>query len=255
MDPREEDVLQECEAQENSYDQLELKNSHFLDETFEVGLQWGFVVTDFRSGWLDLGTAFLALIVLLLGLTPAMMGVGSVKLETTFAALGLLLAGFVVWASFSVLGQVRAVALRFGTIIEYTFLTKWFNKGRERTVADLSDIIAVYLAPKVDLWSHYHNWVYPVKVLTKDGRSITLCNQLIASDREYLAIPMATRLAELLGCDLHIPAEREPVKVVRRGGAFAFEPKDQDLGIVGRLVAGSAVAALVCGLWKLWMMV
>ena len=255
MDPKEDDELQEFEAEEHPYDQLELESSRFLDESFEGVHQWGFVVTDFRSGWLDLGTAFLALTILLLGLAPAMMGVGSVKLETTSAALGLLLAGFVLWASFSVLAQIRAVALRFGTIIEYTFLTKGLKKGHQRTLIVLSDITAVYVAPKVDLWSPYHKWIYPVKVLTKDGRSITLCNQVIASNREYLAIPMATRLAELLGCDLHIPEEREPVKVVRRGEEFVFEPKDQDLGLVGRFVAFGAVAALVGGLWKLWTMI
>ncbi len=209
------------------------------------------VYTDYRATALELGTAFLALAVLLLGLVPNMFDLGSEMVATVSAAAGVVLAGLVIWVSHSLLAQDRGLDLAGRKVVEFTYLKKWSGLTGVRVLADFDDIAAVYLNPKVNLWSPHHEWLYPVAVLTKDGRSLTLSNQATAFDRENYAIPTATQFGELLGCDVYLPDERTPVKIVRRGQEFSLEPKKQDVGLLGRFIALSAVVLLVWGLWKL----
>ena len=209
-----------------------------------------FLYTDYRATSLELGTALTSLAVLLLGLAPSMFGLGSENVAMASAAVGLVLAGLVNWAGFTLVRQDRGVNLDAGSVLEFTYL-----KGTEitgiRILAESDDVVAVYLSPRVNLWSPHRDWIYPIMLLTKDGRSLTLSNQAVAADREDYAIPTATRYAEILGCDLYLPDERTPVKVVRHGDDFVLRPKPQDVGLLGRFVALGAFTALAWGLWKL----
>lgn len=206
--------------------------------------------TDYRATSLRLGTVFVALFVLLLGLAPGMFTLGSETVATACAAAGLVFSGLVIWAGYGLVTQSRGIDASAQKVAEFTDL-KGTGMTRGRILAEFDDIAAVYLSPRVNLWSHHHEWIYPIMLLTKDGRSITLSNQEMVINREDYAIPTATRYAEIIGCDLYLPDERTPVKVVRQGHEFTLEPKAQDVGLLGRFVALGAVTALVWGLWKL----
>jgi hypothetical protein len=204
-----------------------------------------FFFTDYRNSAVDVGTVLLAITMMMVGLSPEMFHLGSAVVAGVSAVSGLVLAGLVIWASQRLFSQDRALDLSQQKVVEVTCFTKWLSWHRVRVLAEFNDIITVYLNPRIDMWSRYHQWTYPIVLLTRDGQSITVSNRASAADRDNYSIPRARQLSEMLGCEVHISDERTPLQVVRRGQEFSFEPKTQDVGFVGVFLVLSLLGGLV----------
>lgn len=205
----------------------------------------------FRSPALEWGTWVLGLSLMMLGLVPDMFDLAGEALALGSAAVGLVLAGLVVWASHSLVFQDRF--LSDDKAVEVTSFRKRISHGAKvKVLAEFDEISAVYLSPKVDFRSKNKEWAYPVMLLTKDGRSIPMGNQSVASDREAIAIPTALFFAETIGCDVYLSEERTPVKVVRQGHEFTVVPKDPRLGPLANALVAAAFGGLIWTLWYLY---
>lgn len=146
---------------------------------------------------------------------------GGQVLAGSTAVLGLVLAGLVIWASQGLLLTDRALSFQDGRIVELMCFAKWFKWKRVRVLADFEDISAVYVDQKFNLGSRYHNWTYPVVLLTHDGQKITLANRCATQNRDNFSIPLAKEISDRLGCDL-VKSEDSASQDVDRGSGYTF---------------------------------
>lgn len=220
-------------------------------ESEECALQY----FSYRSPALNLGTFGLASVFVFLGgIIPEIFGAAGAAVEVGSLVGGLLLAGCVAWAS-SLMIRIRFPDTGNRDICEETHFRKLSYEAKKKVLAEFDEIAVVYLSPRVNMWSQGREWIYPMMLLTKDGRSIAMGNQDAAHDREGMAAPMAHAMAETIGCDVYLSEEQTPVKVVRRGHEFIVVPKDQSTGPLGLALVATAVGALLLGLWYLWTMI
>ncbi len=206
----------------------------------------------YRSPALNLGTFGLASMFVFLGsVTPDMFGLAGAAIEIGSVAAGLVLAGCVIWVS-SLMFRVRFPDTRNRKICEETHFRKLSAGANNKVLADFDEIAAVYLSPRVNMWSQRREWIYPMMLLTKEGRSIAMGNQDGAHDRDGMAVPMAQAFAETVGCVVYFSEERTPVQVVRQGHEFTVIPKDPRLGPLANALVASAFIGLIWTLWYLY---
>lgn len=187
--------------------------------------QENFFFTDYRSGWLDAIAKIVMLAFLMLGLGPKLFDHGDEVLACCSIVLGWVSAAAVYCFFEQVVVQGRALSFEDRRVVEFIYFKKWLPWRRLVALADFDDIAFVYVDQKLDLTSRYHNYYYPVILLTQDGRKIPMGNRSETINRESHSLPLARELAKILGCRVVYSQEPAPLKVVRKGSQFALQVK------------------------------